>query len=231
MLVKNEIFEREIEYRFKDRKLLITALTHSSYCREQGDNPKDNNERLEFLGDAFFDAIISDILYHKISDWDEGKLSKIRSIIVCERSLAAIASKMNLGDYLYMGKGEALSGGRKKESILADALEAIIGAIYLDGGYECAKIFVRKNFEQIIEDACSGKIVNDYKTKLQEVLQKKEKNISISYVLDKTEGPEHNKTFYMSLIHNGELLGSGIGKTKKEAEQNAAKEALEGGKI
>lgn len=229
--MKNDLFEKLIEYRFKDKELLMTALTHSSYFREHGCMPVNNNERLEFLGDAFFDAIISDILYHKISDWDEGKLSKIRSIIVCERSLAMVAAKMNLGEYLYMGKGEALSGGRKKESILADALEAIIGAIYLDGGYESAKIFVKRNFEQIIEDACSGKIVNDFKTKLQEVLQKKEKNISISYVLDKTEGPEHNKTFYMSLIHNGELLGSGIGKTKKEAEQNAAKEALEGGKI
>lgn len=229
--MNNDLFEKTIQYSFNNKDLLITALTHSSYCREQGHLPKDNNERLEFLGDAFFDAIISDILFHKLSDLDEGKLSKIRSIIVCERSLASIASEMNLGEYLYMGKGEALSGGRNKDSILADALEAVIGAIYLDAGYDMAKSFVSKHFAQIIEDACSGKIVNDFKTRLQEVLQKKDKNISILYSLDKTEGPEHNKTFYMSLMYNNEIIGTGVGKTKKEAEQNAAKEALEGGKI
>lgn len=222
-------FEEVIQYRFKDKSLLEKALTHSSYCREHGVEIKNNNERLEFLGDAFFDAIISVELYKRLEKVDEGKLTKTRALIVCEKSLAHVAGELNIGQYLNMGKGEANSGGRMRESILADAVEAVIGAIYLDGGYDEAVRFVSREFRRTIEDALAGKLFTDYKTQIQEVLQKRGQKTVISYKLDKEEGPDHNKTFYVHLVCNGKTLGSGCGKSKKEAEQNAAKAAIEGG--
>lgn len=228
--MNNTSFEETIQYSFKDKSLLEKALTHSSYCRENGVEIKNNNERLEFLGDAFFDAIISTELYKRLEKVDEGKLTKTRALIVCEKSLAAVAVKLEIGQYLNMGKGEANSGGRERESILADAVEAVIGAIYLDGGYEEAVRFVSREFRNTIEDALAGKLFADYKTQVQEVLQKRGQKTVISYKLDKATGPDHDKTFYVHLVCNGKTLGSGCGKSKKEAEQNAAKAALGGGK-
>lgn len=218
-------FEKEIQYQFKDKRLLDQALTHSSFSREHGVGKK-NNERLEFLGDAFLDAIISDCLYKRLYKVDEGKLTKTRALIVCEKSLAAVGMQLHIGSYLNMGRGEELSGGRHRESIMADAMEAVIGAIYLDGGYEEAVRFVCREFDGIVEDALAGRLFTDYKTQVQEVLQKGGNRVSITYPLDKEEGPDHNKTFYVYLLCNGEKLGSGWGKSKKEAEQLAAKETL-----
>lgn len=221
--MNNSDFEKKIQYTFKNKNLLNKALTHSSFCREHGTEPKDNNERLEFLGDAFFDAIVSVELYRRLENDDEGRLTKTRALIVCEKSLAAVAAKLNIGDYLNMGKGEEHSGGRKRESIMADAVEAVVGAIYLDGGYDEAYRFVSREFGKTLEDALSGKLFTDYKTQVQELLQKRGRKTTISYQLDKEEGPDHDKTFYVHLVCNGRQLGSGCGKSKKEAEQDAAK--------
>lgn len=229
--MNNLDFEQIIKYSFKDKTLLDKALTHSSYCREHGVDAKDNNERLEFLGDAFFDAVISVELYKRLEKVDEGKLTKTRALIVCEKSLASVAAGLHIGDYLNMGKGENQSGGRQRESILADAMEAIIGAIYLDGGYEEMAKFVGREFAHTIDDALAGKLFTDYKTQVQEVLQKRGQKTEISYVTDREEGPDHDKTFYVHLVCNGKTLGRGSGKSKKEAAQNAAKATLEGRQI
>ncbi len=224
--MNNGDFEQKIQYTFNDKELLNKALTHSSFCREHGTEGKNNNERLEFLGDAFFDAIISVELYKLLEKVDEGKLTKTRALIVCEKSLAQVARRLDIGEYLNMGKGEEHSGGRHRESILADAVEAVVGAIYLDGGYEEAFRFVSREFAQTVEDALAGRLFTDYKTKVQEVLQKRGKKVTISYHLDREEGPDHDKTFYVHLTCNGKVLGKGCGKSKKEAEQNAAKETF-----
>ncbi len=227
--MNNRDFEKVIQYTFRDKELLNKALTHSSYCREHDVETKNNNERLEFLGDAFLDAIISVELYNRLSQVDEGRLTKTRALIVCEKSLAQAARRLGIGDYLNMGKGEELSGGRHRESILADAVEAVIGAIYIDSGYAEAARFVSREFADTIDDAVAGKLFTDYKTQVQEALQKRGKKTVISYHLDKETGPDHDKTFYVHLVCNGKTLGSGSGKSKKEAEQKAAKATLEGG--
>ena len=227
--MNNGEFVKVIDYTFKNKALLDKALTHSSFCREHAVETRDNNERLEFLGDAFFDAIISVELYKRLEKVDEGKLTKTRALIVCEKSLATVAQKLRIGEYLNMGKGEEHSGGRHRESILADAVEAVIGAIYLDGGYDEAARFVSREFEATVIDALAGKLFTDYKTQVQEALQKRGQKTSISYHLDKEEGPGHDKNFYVHLVCNGKTLGSGRGKSKKEAEQNAARATLEGG--
>ena len=201
------------------------ALTHSSFNREKNTRHKDN-ERLEFLGDAFLDAIIGAELYGRMDGVTEGTLTKTRALIVCEKALAQVARELNIGTYMLMGHGEASTGGRNKDSILADALEALIGAIYLDGGYTAAQKFTVSAFERTIRGAISGKIFSDYKSELQELLQSGGKSVVISYILDKEEGPAHDKTFYLHLECDGKKFGSGCGKTKKEAEQNAAKSSL-----
>ncbi len=226
--MNNHDFEEVIKYSFQDKMLLEKALTHSSYCREHGVDSKDSNERLEFLGDAFLDAVISEELYKRLDKMDEGRLTKTRALIVCEKSLAAVAQRLNVGAYLNLGKGEERSGGRKRESLLADALEAIVAALYLDGGFEVMRQFVTRELSCAIDDALDGKLFADYKTQVQEVLQKRGKNTKIRYVTDREEGPDHDKTFYVHLVCDGVTMGSGRGKTKKEAEQNAAKETLEG---
>jgi ribonuclease-3 len=217
--------ETAIGYEFKNKIYLETALTHSSYNREKNTKNQDN-ERLEFLGDAYFDAIISAELYGKMKDVSEGRLTKTRAMIVCEVSLAKAARGINLGEYIYIGNGEEVTGGRDKDSILADAMEAIIGALFLDGGYEVVKSFVLKTFEETINEAVAGRLFSDYKSEVQELLQKKCTTCAISYVTDKEEGPAHDKTFFVSLSWNNKILGKGKGKSKKEAEQNAAKVAL-----
>lgn len=220
-----EELEMKIGYSFKNKSFIERALTHSSYNRERNTRHKDN-ERLEFLGDAFLDAIVGAELYNRMSDVTEGTLTKTRALIVCEKALAEVARGLNIGKYLLMGHGEASTGGRNKDSILADALEALIGAIYLDGGYGEAQVFTVNALEGTICGAISGKIFSDYKSEIQELLQSSGKAVNISYVVDKEEGPAHDKTFYLHLECDRKILGSGRGKTKKEAEQNAAKESL-----
>jgi ribonuclease-3 len=226
--VNNLDFQNKIGYEFKDKTLLKKALTHSSYIKEKKERCDRNNERLEFLGDAFFDAIISEELYRRLDMVEEGKLTKLRALIVCEKSLACHGQQIEIGKYLYLGKGEECTGGRSRDSLLADAVEAVIGAVFLDGGYEAARDVVLKIFKARIDDAASDKLNDDYKTELQEKLQAKGET-RISYVIEDEKGPDHDKTFYIALYCADELAGRGQGKSKKEAEQNAAKEALERG--
>ena len=219
-------FQDKIEYNFNDIDLLNVALTHSSFARENKNKDAKYNERLEFLGDAFLDAIVGSVIFNKMKNYTEGDLTKTRAKIVCEQSLAEIGRRIEVGKYLRLGRGEEKAGGRHKESIIADAVEAIIGAIYLDGGYQCAVDFVKKFFDKQISLAIKGELINDYKTAVQEILQVKGKNVQICYKIDDEVGPAHNKTFYVHLECNQKLLGKGQGKTKKEAEQNAAKESI-----
>ena len=218
-------FETVIGYSFNDDRYLERALTHSSYNKEKNTKHQDN-ERLEFLGDAFFDAIVSARLFGMMEKVTEGQLTKTRAQVVCERSLAEAARKVNLGEYIYMGHGEEIAGGRSKDSILADAMEAVIGAIYLDGGYPAAEEFVGRMFSDTIRKAAEGKLFSDYKSEVQELLQRKGANLSIVYETEREEGPPHDKTFFVSLSFNEKILGRGKGKSKKEAAQNAAKAAL-----
>ena len=202
------------------------ALTHSSYAREHRDECR-SNERLEFLGDAFLDAIIGEEMYKIFSREEEGFLSRIRATLVCEESLAQIAAEIEIGECLFMGHGEEKTGGRQRKSILADAMEAVFGAIYLDGGYEAVKLTVLGLFANAIEDARHGKyVITDYKTALQEALQAKGIT-DIRYVLEEASGPDHDKTFRVGLMINGRKEAEGIGKSKKQAEQQAAGKMLE----
>lgn len=216
-----------IGYEFRDMSLLRNALTHSSYCYEHKLKYTENNERLEFLGDAVLDAVIAEVMYHRLAENEEGDLSKLRAAVVCEESLMRKAEDLHLTDYIRMGRGEEASGvKRKKRSLVADAVEATIGAVYLDGGWESAKSLITGMFSDIIDDALQGKLKHDYKTALQEYLQS-EGNPHILYKIEGEQGPDHDKTFFAVLRNNGEVIGKGYGRTKKQAEQNAAKEALE----
>ncbi len=224
-----EQFETKIRYEFRDMTLLDQALSHSSYTREKKNEIVCDNERLEFLGDAFFDAIIGEALYNIFPEAEEGKLSKLRAAIVCEQSLAAVAGRLELGDYLQLGYGEEKNGGRQRASILADATEAVVGAIYLDGGYEKAREFVTYAFAEELADAKDGRVKNrDFKSALQEELQANGVS-DIKYILEKEEGPDHDKLFTVRLEIKGTIAGRGTGKSKKNAEQEAAKNAIERG--
>ncbi|QXM07468.1 ribonuclease III [Crassaminicella indica] len=222
--VLKELTEK-IGYTFKDIALLNEALTHSSYANENKKRNGKHNERLEFLGDAVLSIVISDYLYNRLYTLQEGELTKIRASIVCEPSLANCSRLMNFGKYLLLGKGEEVTGGRERVSILADTFEAIIGAIYLDGGLSKAKEFILNSLKMTIEDAIEGKIFKDYKTHLQEIIQSVNDD-KINYEVIDEIGPDHNKVFYVHVKIGNKVLGKGSGKSKKEAEQNAAKEAL-----
>ena len=217
-------FENIIGYRFNNKEYILEALTHSSYSNENKNYPF--NERLEFLGDSVLSIVISDYLFKKETKLPEGELTKIRANIVCEESLSEVSKNIHLGKYMLLGKGEEATGGRERISILADALEAVIAAIYLDGGIKCAREFILTNMEKIINDSIKGKIFRDYKTCLQEVLQSNGEN-NIWYKLIEEKGPDHNKRFVMEVGINDTVLGVGEGKSKKDAEQVAAKCALD----
>ena len=219
-----ELFEQKINYEFKNKEYILEALTHSSYSNENKNYPF--NERLEFLGDSVLSIVISDYLFKKETKLPEGELTKIRANIVCEESLSEVSKNIHLGKYMLLGKGEEATGGRESISILADALEAVIAAIYLDGGIKCAREFILTNMEKIINDSIKGKIFRDYKTCLQEVLQSNVEN-NIWYKLIEEKGPDHNKRFVMEVGINDTVLGVGEGKSKKDAEQVAAKCALD----
>ncbi len=218
---------RRIGFDFKDEELLKIALTHSSYCYEHKLSYNQNNERLEFLGDAVLDAVIAEKLYTTLSETEEGELSKLRASVVCEDSLFRKAREINLPDYMLLGRGEELhAGSGKHRALIADALEAVFGAVYLDSGWADVRRVILSLFEDIIKDALSGRLKNDYKSALQEILQASGE-YSIDYIILGEEGPDHDKTFYAAVKNMGRTMGKGSGKTKKQAEQQAAKDALE----
>lgn len=214
-------FQKKIGYQFQQEGLLRQALTHSSYANEHRMKKLSDNERLEFLGDAVLEIVTSDFLYHEHTDVPEGELTRVRASIVCEQTLAFCTRALNLGNYLFLGKGEDQTGGRKRKSILSDAFEAIIGAIYLDGGFANAKEFV-KSF--ILNDLESKQLFYDSKTILQEVVQAAHKEVV--YEIIGESGPEHDKDFIASAKVNGMFHVTAKGHTKKHAEQHAAYEAL-----
>ncbi len=211
-------FQEVIGYHFHDEKLLRQALTHSSFANEKHLKKHSDNERLEFLGDAVLEIISSEFLYKEYPDKPEGELTKLRASIVCEPTLALCTKDIALGEYLLLGKGEDQTGGRGRKSILSDALEAVIGAIYLDGGFANAKEFIHRF---ILNDMEHKKLFYDSKTILQEIVQG-HTDETLTYVLLKEEGPDHNKSFEVSAMLDGQEIGRGIGRTKKSAEQRAA---------
>ncbi|GIM27835.1 ribonuclease 3 [Clostridium polyendosporum] len=217
-------FEDRLGFIFDDKCLLETALTHSSYANQyKKDVPY--NERLEFLGDSVLQLCISEYLFDNCKNKTEGELTKTRALIVCENSLYEVAKRLGLGKIIRMSKGEELTGGRERMSIQADCLEAVIAAIYLDKGLNVAKKFILTNFKDIINMAINDKIILDFKTRLQEVLQQNGET-NISYELVKFEGPPHRRKFYTRVIIEDKVLGEGEGFSKKEAEQMSAKQAL-----
>ena len=214
-----------LEFAFSDYKLLHQALIHTSFANEtKGANIR-HNERLEFLGDAVLDLIVSSYLFSQCPQLPEGELTKARAQVVCEHTLAKRALELGLGEYLLLGKGEALSGGRERISILADAFEAVIGAVYLDGGFRSAAKYVLNQLKTELVLVEHGDYLKDYKTWLQEIVQKNNDS-KIAYEVINERGPDHDKSFEVAVLVNGERMGSGWGKSKKEAEQHAAKQAL-----
>ncbi|MDR3598241.1 ribonuclease III [Clostridium sp.] len=209
---------------FNNPTLLKTALTHSSFGNQFKD--AEYNERLEFLGDSVLQLCITEHLFNNYKHKSEGELTKTRSLIVCENSLYEIAKKLNLGNFIRMSKGEELTGGRDRISIQADAVEAVIAAVYLDKGIGFVRDFILLHFEDVISNAISNKIVLDFKTKLQELIQK-DGEVVIQYELSKYEGPPHRRKFFTNVIIDKKLMGEGSGYSKKESEQNAAKQALD----
>ena len=219
-------FEEIIDYKFNNIEILEKSLTHSSYSNEDKSYNKVNNERLEFLGDAVLSITVSRFIFDKFPEYPEGDLTKLRSQVVCEDTLSLVAVNLNLGKYLLLGKGEEASGGRERKSILADAVEAVIAAIYIDGGYRKAESFVLKNLTEYIQLAVRGKIISDFKSYLQEYYQSKFQSCKIRYIVTKEEGPDHEKLFHVAALVNKVVVGRGTGKSKKLAEQDAAKNAL-----
>ena len=219
-----ERLEQIIGYTFRNKKLLKQALTHSSYANEKKLGKLGCNERLEFLGDAVLELVSSDVLYAKFPKIPEGELTKKRASLVCEPSLAYCARQFDLPKYLLLGRGEDMTGGRMRDSIVSDATEALLGAIYLDGGFEKAREFVLKF---ILNDMEHKQLFYDSKTILQELVPEKGRQ-TVDYVLTKETGPDHNKQFSVDVLINGTTAGRGTGQTKKAAEQAAAYQAIRG---
>ena len=215
--------EDKLGYVFKNRGLLINALTHSSYANENRGRSCESNERLEFLGDSVLGLVVADALYRRCPELPEGRMTRLRAQLVCEESLHSVATRLGLGEYIRLGRGEEHTGGRSRASILADATEALIAAMYLDGGMEVARDFITR---YILSGRENGYVAfGDSKTELQELVQKKSGSV-LSYELLAESGPDHDKTFTSQVSLNGRPIGSGEGRTKKEAEQAAARAAL-----
>ncbi len=211
----------------RDLSLLDMALTHTSYAHESKKKAKNvHNERIEFLGDSVLSIVVSTYMYNNFPNLNEGQLTRMRANLVCEASLFELAKKLGLGKLLLLGKGESLSGGRGRASILADAFESLLGAVYLDQGFEAAQAYLLGIMQEQIDFVCSNGIFNDYKTRLQELLQRNG-DIDIAYKLVGSDGPEHDKTFTSVVIVSGNVSGRGSGHSKKDAEQQAAKAALD----
>lgn len=223
MAAKLSELEKAIGYRFRNKKFIETAVTHSSYANERGKGAA-NNERQEFLGDAVLSIIVSDYLFKRYH-LAEGDLTKLRATLVCEKSLCGFAGQIGLGGYLALGKGEEQTGGAQRPSILADAFEALIAAIYLDGGIEAATGFVLPFVTAALESEPEDGF-RDYKTLLQEIVQQNPEE-NLGYVLAEESGPDHDKRFEVEVHLNSNVIGRGVGRSKKAAEQMAAKEALE----
>ena len=215
--------EEIIKYQFNDEMLIKTALSHSSFANESKSGIK-CNERLEFLGDSVLSIVVSEYLFERFKNQPEGDLTKIRAALVCEKSLHKFALEINLGEFIYLGKGEERTGGRQRPSILADAFEALIAAIYLDGGFEPAKEFVLPFIIEALKHELEDEL-HDYKTALQEIIQKNPEE-HVEYKIIDESGPDHDKRFTMAVMMNSNMIGKGTGKSKKQAEQLAAKEAL-----
>lgn len=216
-----EAFEKVIGYSFKDKELIKIALTHSSYANEN--KQRRNNERLEFLGDSVLGFVTAEYLFNEYKSRPEGELTKLRAAVVCEKSLFKFAEKISLGSFIYMGKGEENTGGRNRPSIVSDAFEAVIAAMYLDGGIEVVKDYILSFISEAVKREASFK---DNKSLFQEIIQKNKGSI-ISYEEIGETGPDHEKVFRFVVKVNGEIVGTGEGRSKKEAEQAAAGDALE----
>ena len=218
-----EELEKEINYTFKNKEILKTAFTHTSYANEKN---VESNEKLEFLGDSILEFISSKYLYLHYKNLDEGEMTKVRATVVCEKSLHKVAKKHNFGEFLLLGKSEIINMGKNRPAILADSVEALIAGMYLDGGLEVAEKFIIENLKDEIEFATKHVGTKDYKTVLQEKLQQ-EGEVKIEYTIINETGPDHNKSFEAQVAVNNQVLASGKGKSKKEAEMQAAKKALE----
>ena len=222
-------FEEKIGYKYKNISLLNTALTHTSYMNEMRAKKENinSNERLEFLGDSVLSVITSEYIFNRLKNFSEGELTRVRASIVCEDSLCKFAKSIDLGDELFLGKGEILGDGRNRPSILADALEAVLGSIFLDGGLDAAKNFligfIKTPVDNIIKEGEGA--AKDYKTILQQIIQQNYGD-QLLYVLSGESGPDHNKIFEIQAVLNNNVIGEGKGRSKRIAEQNAAKEAL-----
>lgn len=218
-----EKIEKSINYVFKNKNLLKKALTHTSYAYE---NKTESNEKLEFLGDSILEFISSEYIYAKYPNLKEGEMTKVRATVVCEESLYSVAKLHGFSDFLYLGKSEKNTGGKFRPAIMADSVEAVIAAIYLDGGLESSKKFIIENLKDSIEEATHHVGDKDYKTVLQEKLQENGE-VKIEYEITNETGPDHNKMFEAQVKCDGKILAKGVGKSKKEAHMHAAKKALE----
>lgn len=217
-----ETLEKKLGYSFRDRALLNEALCHSSYANEHRGDRICSNERLEFLGDSVLGFVTAEFLFKTYGAFPEGDLTRIRAALVCEQSLYEVAKGLNLGQYLKLGKGEEAGGGRDRQSILADATEAVFAAVYLDGGMECARELIHR---VLLRKAPAAQERRDYKTTLQEIVQRKSGQ-TLTYHMIGESGPDHNKTFRFAVCLNDKTVGEGSGHSKKEAEQEAARSAL-----
>lgn len=215
--------EENLRYSFKNKELLSNALSHSSYANETHSH-LGSNERLEFLGDAVLSVIVADFLYEMFKDKPEGELTKLRASLVCEKSLCRFARELEIGEHLLLGKGEEQCGGRERNSILADAFEAVLAAMYLDGGIEVARNHVLRFIKDELNHT-EDEVFHDYKTTLQEIVQRNPEE-RLTYVLSAECGPDHDKLFTVDVLLNSSVIGTGTGKTKKRAEQMAARDAL-----
>ena len=217
--------EKRLNYKFKDLNLLKTALSHSSYANEMK-NGCSSNERLEFLGDSVLSIIVSDYIFNKFPDMPEGELTRLRASLVCEKALCSFSRELEIGKHLLLGRGEDKCGGRERDSILADAFEAILAAIYIDGGMQNAKKLALNFVLRELKHSHQDESFKDYKTLLQEIIQRNPEE-SVSYFLTAESGPDHDKIFEVEVRLNSNVIGKGSGKNKKQAEQMAAKQALE----
>lgn len=216
--------EHRLNMTFNDHNLIRQAFTHASYVNEQRKKTHQDNERLEFLGDAVLELTISEFLYRHFPGWREGELTKLRANIVCEASLVALAGELDFGNYILLGKGEEQSGGRERPSLLADVFEAFIGAVYLDQGLPAVQHFLQSYIYPLIDEGRFSRLT-DYKSQLQEEVQHREQG-ELNYSIVEERGPAHDREFLAEVRLSGKLLGQGIGRSKKEAEQRAASEAL-----
>lgn len=227
MATSYDKFEKSLGYTFENKKLLELAFTHTTYVFEHSKEHFESNQRLEFIGDAIIDLVIGEKLYALKPNEGEGYLSKIRAIIVCEKSFAKVARKLGIGKYLLLGKGEASQGGADTDSILADAFEAVIAAVYFDSNFDKVRHVVLNNLDEIIKLAVDGKIFLDYKSRLLEISQIKDNQHEVEFNIIKESGPSHMRVFEAEVKADGKFLAKAEGKSKREAEQNAAELAID----